>query len=136
MISFLNGKKIINAYSDLFSLLEKNKKYPSLNWEEGKKREFSVEAKAVFDAVRELCKYFHTSQNLLSFKNLTGLEYNLNASLYDIREYFQGRNDKGKMNNKSDDEKYNALIGALRESLDILAKKIEPKVYEYEFLMR
>lgn len=61
-------------------------------------------------------------------------EYNVNASMYDIREYFQGRNDKGKMNNKSDDETYMALITALRDKLKLLAKKIEPKVYEYGFL--
>ena len=58
----------------------------------------------------------------------------VNASLYDIREYFQGRNDKGKMNNKSDDAEYMELIKDLRESLKLLAKKIEPKVYEYGFL--
>ncbi|MDR1683056.1 MAG: hypothetical protein LBS25_06685 [Candidatus Symbiothrix sp.] len=51
-----------------------------------------------------------------------------------IREYFQGRNRKGKMNNKSDNEKYNELISKLREKLQLLAKKIKPKVYEYEFL--
>jgi hypothetical protein len=115
MIGFLQGKKIQNAYTDLFDQQEKILV----------KREFSIEAQAVFDAGRELWKYYHAQKNV-----------NINASLYDIREYFQGRNDKGKMNSKSDDEKYNELIGALRESLDILAKKIEPKVYEYEFLMR
>ncbi len=57
-----------------------------------------------------------------------------NASLYDIREYFQGRNDKGRMNARSTDENYTALLANLRESLKILAKKIEPKVYEYGFL--
>jgi len=54
--------------------------------------------------------------------------------LYDIREYFQGRNDKGKMNSKSADETYNWLIGNLRLSLKALAKKIEPKVFAYGFL--
>jgi len=58
----------------------------------------------------------------------------VNASLYDIREYFQGRNEKGKMNTKSEDETYNELIKNLRDTLNILAEKIEPKVYEYEFL--
>jgi hypothetical protein len=38
------------------------------------------------------------------------------------------------MNNKSDDETYNKLIGSLREVLKEFAKKIEPKVYEYGFL--
>jgi len=59
-----------------------------------------------------------------------------NASLYDIREYFQWRNDKWKMNNKSTDEKYNELIWNLREKLKILWDKIAEKVYEYEFLKR
>jgi hypothetical protein len=60
---------------------------------------------------------------------------NPNASLYDIREHFQGRNDKGKMNNKSSDETYNSLIGVLRRALTRLAQEIEPKVYEYQFLL-
>jgi len=38
------------------------------------------------------------------------------------------------MNNKSDNEKYNELIGDLRSALKELAQKIEPKVYEYGFL--
>ena len=63
-------------------------------------------------------------------------KYNVNASLYDIREYFQGRSGNGRMNAKSEDEKYNELIGNLREKLNILAQKIEPKVYEYEFLLK
>ena len=98
-------------------------------------RLFSEEATAVFDAVRELWKYYHAQQ----FPSFGGVAegrggYNANASLYDIREYFQGRNDKGRMNSKSDDATYMELIGNLRESLKILADKIKPKVYEYEFL--
>jgi hypothetical protein len=58
----------------------------------------------------------------------------VNASLYDIREHFQGRNASGKMNNKSEDAHYMQLIGDLRDKLKLLAKKIEPKVYEYGFL--
>jgi len=85
--------------------------------------EFSKEATAVFDAGRELWKYYHRQPNC-----------NVNASLYDIREHFQGRNEAGKMNNKSSDEIYMNLIGDLRDKLKQLADKIEPKVYEYEFL--
>ena len=90
---------------------------------------FSPEATAIFDAGRELWKYYHqtASQN----RNVV---YNVNASLYDIREYFQGRNDKGRMNSKSDDTRYMELIGTLRSQLAVLADKIKPKVYEYEFL--
>ncbi|HOV35834.1 MAG TPA: hypothetical protein PLJ19_04675 [Dysgonamonadaceae bacterium] len=86
---------------------------------------FSEEATAVFDAGRELWKYYHRQPNC-----------NVNASLYDIKEHFQGRNDTGKMNNKSSDETYMNLIGNLREKLRLLSKKIEPKVYEYGFLKR
>ncbi|MFH1050243.1 MAG: hypothetical protein V1779_04845 [bacterium] len=86
---------------------------------------FSTEATAVLNAGRELWKYYHKQPDC-----------NVNASLYDIREHFQGRNDKGKMNNKSDDEQYMKLITDLRRKLKILAKKIEPKVYEYGFLLK
>jgi ribosomal protein S18 len=86
---------------------------------------FSPEATAVFDAGRELWRYYHAQTNC-----------QVNASLYDIREHFQGRNDKGKMNNKSTDEIYMNLIGNLRLALKHLAHKIEPKVFDYGFLLR
>jgi len=54
--------------------------------------------------------------------------------LYDIRAFFQGRNNKGRMNAKSTDAKYTALIADLRQKLTILADKIAPKVYDYGFL--
>jgi len=55
--------------------------------------------------------------------------------LYDIREYFQGRNEKTqRMNNTSTDEKYNKLMSVLREKLKILAEKIPEKVYLHGFL--
>jgi len=84
---------------------------------------FSEEATAVFDAGRELWKYYHAQNGV-----------NVNASLYDIREYFQGRNDAGRMNSKSTDAIYSKLISELRNNLTLLANKIKPKVYEYEFL--
>jgi hypothetical protein len=84
---------------------------------------FSPAAKAVFKAGKALWKYYHSQKNI-----------NVNASLYDIRAYFQGRNEKGTMNNASADEHYNELIGVLRRELKILAKKIEPKVYAFGFL--
>ena len=92
-----------------------------------KGREFSPEAAAVFDVWRELWRYYHE-------KAWEG--YLVNASLYEIREYFQGRNEKGKMNVKSDDMKYMELIGALRSVLKVLGDKIAEKVHEYEFLKR
>lgn len=113
MTDFINGKIKIESETDLFSTTE-NKSL---------KIEFSAEAKAVFDAGRALWKYYHSKPKV-----------NVNASLYDIRAYFQGRNDKGRMNSRSDDEKYMELIGELRNKLDFLSDKIKPKIYEYEFL--
>ncbi|MBO5974813.1 MAG: hypothetical protein J6U44_01565 [Paludibacteraceae bacterium] len=50
------------------------------------------------------------------------------------REHYFGEIENGEMNSSSSDEQYMALIGALRQALKALAKKIEPKVYEYGFL--
>ena len=86
-------------------------------------RQFSPEAQAVFDAGRALWQYYHAQQNV-----------NVNASLYDIRAYFQGRNDTGRMNARSDDAKYSALIAELRNKLNALADKIKPNIYDYGFL--
>ena len=85
---------------------------------------FSDEAKTVFKAGKKLWQYYHSQPTA-----------NVNASLYDIREFFQGRDDSGKMNNTSGDDKYNELIGELRSALKSLALKIQPKVYEYGFLV-
>ncbi|GAP71584.1 hypothetical protein SAMD00024442_14_50 [Candidatus Symbiothrix dinenymphae] len=123
LLSFLNGKVVPNGYATLFEQLEK-KEYV--------KREFSPTATAVFDAGRELWKYYHGIAG--QARNDRGT-YNVNASLYDIREHFQERNDKGKMNNTSTDAQYTELISNLRDKLNILAKKIEPKVYEFGFLI-
>ena len=102
---------------------------------DGKPKVFSEEAKAVFNAGRELWKYYH-SQEFPSHGGVAESRggYNVNASFYDIRAHFQGRNEKGRMNAKSDDAEYSELIAALRQSLKILADKIKPKIYEFEFL--
>ncbi len=73
---------------------------------------------------------------VVSYGNIIIPNININASLYDIKEYFQDRNEKGKMNNKRKDEEYNRLMGNLRQALEVLAKKIQPKVYEYGFLQK
>ena len=93
---------------------------------------FSEEAKAVFAAGLKLWQYYH-SQDFHDSKN----PYNPNASLYDIKAYFQGLSASGRMNppQKAKDSYYKDLIGNLNYELENLAKKIEPKVYEYEFLL-
>ena len=85
---------------------------------------FSAEATAVFDAGRELWRYYHAQPGAKP-----------NASYYDIREHFQERNEKGKMNSKSTDETYNQLLANLKEAMEALRLKIVPKVYEYGFLI-
>jgi len=85
---------------------------------------FSPEATAVFDAGRELWRYYHAQPHA-----------NPNASFYDIRAHFQGRDDKGKMNNKSEDEKYTRLWDNLKKAMEVLRQRIVPKVYEYGFLI-
>lgn len=118
MTDFINGRlEAIAADEKLFS------EHLPIGVYDNTRREFSDDAKAVFDSGRELWRYYHSQP-----------EVNANASLYDIREYFQGRNDKGRMNARSTDEKYTELIGNLRRALNILAQKITPKIYEYEFL--
>ncbi|TAF75601.1 MAG: hypothetical protein EAZ53_05735 [Bacteroidetes bacterium] len=114
MTKFISGKIDTEISFDLFQKIDKKEEKPL---------QFSTEAKSVFDVGRELWKFYHKQPNC-----------NVNASLYDIREYFQGRNEAGKMNNKSQDKTYMILIGDLREKLNKLAEKIEPKVYEYRFL--
>lgn len=113
MSQYIQGKIKTASGADLFA--SQTQRNTSLH--------FSETAAEVFNAGKALWIYYHQQPNA-----------NVNASLYDIREHFQGRNDKGKMNNKSNDENYTKLIGTLRERLKLLAGKIEPKVYQYGFL--
>ena len=123
MVKYIQGKLKPNGNGNLYE----PEKIPTTPLE------FSPEATAVFDAGKALWKYYH---EFIQKHTQWQEKPNVNASLYDIRAYFQGRNEKGKMNNKSTDETYNQLIADLREKLKILAEKIEPKVYLYGFLRR
>ncbi len=113
MSKFISGKLKNETKTDLFGIQEQ-RTTPLV---------FSSEAQEVFNLGRELWEYYHKQPNC-----------NINAALYDIKEFFQGRNEQGKMNNKSDDETYMKLIKGLREKLRQIEKKIEPKIYQYEFL--
>lgn len=119
MTDFINGKLKIaqSAQNTLFT----NELVGGVYHNQA--RVFSDEAKAVFDAGRALWQYYHAQPNV-----------NVNASLYDIREYFQGRNPAGRMNARSDDAEYSARIFELRSRLNALADKIKPKIHEYGFL--
>ncbi len=113
MSNFIKGKLKSDSHSNIFD--NQTQRTEPL--------QFSPEAKEVFNAGLELWKYYHQQPNC-----------NVNASLYDIKEYFQGRNEKGKMNAKSSDEKYMQLLENLKDKMKKLADKIQIKVYEYGFL--
>ena len=117
MTDYMSGRRRPTIiYADVFD-----------GYQEPKPLVFSAEAKAVFDAGRELWKYYHRQADA-----------DLNASYYDIRKYFQGTklNKSGKeiMNTTSEDENYVRLHSALRKAHRILSDKIAPKVYEHGFL--
>ncbi len=133
MTDFIKGKlKVEKSTDDLFN--QENQNNPK-NHGSDNVLQFSPEATAVFDAGRELWKYYHDKgANNKGACSLVENTYNANASLYDIREYFQGRNEKGRMNSRSEDKTYTELIANVRDNLKILANKIKPKIYEYEFL--
>ncbi len=118
LLDFLKGK--IKEEGDSLFLNAKK---------ENKPLEFSQSASRVFDAGREIYRYYHTQDS-------TNRHYNANASLYDIKEFFQGRNAQGKLNlpAKAKDEHYKQLYANLQDALKDLAKEIQPKVYEYGFL--
>jgi hypothetical protein len=94
-----------------------------------KRKKMSKEAKAVFDAGKALWKYYQEAIK-------DARRALVDASLYEIREYFKGRDEKGRMKAKATDERFNELDSALREALKKLAVKIQPKVYKYGFLKK
>ena len=125
MTHFIQGKIKLEQALDLFVIPTQEESHNEMirQAQHDKPLVFSEEATAVFNAGRELWKYYHAQKDI-----------NVNASFYDIRAYFQGRNDKGRMNAKSNDAQYTILISELRNNLSLLANKIKPKVYEFEFL--
>ncbi|GAA9686453.1 hypothetical protein VH58_14120 [Helicobacter pylori] len=118
LLDFLKGK--IKEEGDSLFLNAKK---------ENKPLEFSQSALNVFNAGKEIYRYYHT-------QDFTNRPYNANISLYDIKEFFQGRNAQGKLNlpAKAKDEYYKQLYANLQDALKDLAKEIQPKVYEYGFL--
>ncbi|GAA8883860.1 hypothetical protein BTM175_14200 [Helicobacter pylori] len=118
LLDFLKGK--IKEEGDSLFLNAKK---------ENKPLEFSQSASRVRDVGREIYHYYHKQAS-------TNRHYNANASLYDIKEFFQGRNAQGKLNlpAKAKDGYYKQLYANLQDALKDLAKEIQPKVYEYGFL--
>jgi hypothetical protein len=113
MTQFINAKLSQKEETILFDITT----------EQNQPLDFSEQARAVFGAGLELWRFYHEQPNIKP-----------NASYYDIKEYFQGRNDKGRMNTSSKVEDYIPLITELRSKMNILAEKLKPKIYEYGFL--
>ncbi|NHB15484.1 hypothetical protein EWZ72_06960 [Helicobacter pylori] len=120
LLDFLKGEIKEPKKSDSLFLNDKK---------ENKPLEFSPSASKVFDAGKEIYRYYHT-------RDFTHTPYNANASLCDIKEFFQGRNKQGKLNlpTKAKDKYYKQLYANLQDALKDLAEEIQPKVYEYGFL--
>lgn len=87
--------------------------------------QFSAEAQAVFDAGRELWRYYMAQPKAIA-----------DASLYDIRAHFQGfdlKGNKPRMRGYSTDDVYNELMRDLKTKQRVLANKIAVKSEAYEF---
>ena len=126
---FLKGKHTI-ASSEAPTLFETDSSSVLADIPESATPAFSPEAAEVMEAGKALWHYYLHHKD----GELYGKAPDINASFYDIRAYFQGRNEKGKMNSESSDEKYTALIKDLRAKQKSLAAKIAKKVYKYGFL--
>lgn len=120
LTNYINKKLKSFQDSDLFTNSNCN---TQVSW--------TAEAQAVLDAGKALWYYYlhHKDGELYGASSI-----NVNASFYDIRKYFQGVDEKGKMNSDSPDQEYMRLIKDLREKQKVLAKQIEEKVYKYGFL--
>ena len=117
MTDFMKG--VIGEYSPqtvLFAVSMSNMNMKSVK--------FSEEAQSVFQAGKNLWCYYHSKNNV-----------NVNASLYDIREFFQGRDAKGKMMTKSNDLEYAKLLADLRSAHTMLALKLRSSIHQHGFLI-
>ena len=90
---------------------------------------FSKEAEAVLAAGKFLWMYYHEKTKKLRTPPV-------NVSLYEIREFFKERDEKGRMKTKSTDDKFTELDKTLKHALKTLALNIRTKVYEFGFLKK
>ena len=90
---------------------------------------FTPAALEVINAGRLLWTYYHDTINTDALSIPL-----VDASLYEIRENFKGRDVKGHMNKKATDETFNQLYNNLQHTLKALALQIRSKIYEYGFL--
>lgn len=127
MTDFISGKKRpLSTQNKEGELFQDNKS--NMVSLENKSIVFSEEAKSVLEAAKYLWIYYHKQPKA-----------DANASLYDIRIYFQGTKTdakgKEKMNDGSSDNEYLVLLNRLRYNMSILERVIASKVYKYGFLL-
>ncbi len=113
MTDFIEGKIYSNSAPTVFEETVHGKLH------------FSQKAQAVFEAALPLWRYYFAQK-----------DSNINATYYDIREFFCGRNKNGTMNSKSIDNEYNLLHENLRRAHKDLGNQIEDNIYKYEFLIK
>ena len=116
MVRFLEGKVAVERGEGLWS--EEKGAFRVLD-------HLSAEARAVYEAGKVLWRHYHRQPDAKP-----------DASLYDIRAYFQGRDAQGKVKPTSEDSTYRRLHQTLKEALETLAQKIADKAYAYGFLRR
>jgi len=61
-------------------------------------------------------------------------DFNHNAGFYEIKEFFRGRNDKGRLKSTGDDATFELLMEDLAVAYKPLARKLAAKCYEHGFL--
>ena len=116
MVGFLEGKVAVERGGGFWS--EEKGAFRVLD-------HLSAEARAVYEAGKALWRHYHRQPDAKP-----------DASLYDIRAYFQGRDAQGKVKPTSEDSTYRRLNQTLKEALETLAQKIAEEAYAYGFLRR
>jgi hypothetical protein len=116
MVQFLEGKVEVERGEGFWS--EEKGAFRVLD-------HLSAEAQAIYEVGKAFWRYSHSQPDAKP-----------DASLYDIRAYFQGRDAQGKVKPTSEDITYRHLNQTLKEALATLAQKIAEKAYAYGFLRR
>lgn len=114
LYKYINGR----IYSDT-NLID------AVNFIPTQKLEFSDNANLVLDTAKNIWRYYNQQNS----------NANPDASLYDIKSYFQENDLKtGKLTGFSQDEEYNKLMRIFKKNMYFLSLDIIPKVYEHGFL--
>ena len=114
------------AIADVFSINDFNWNVTPSNHES---KEFALLKTRIEAQLKENAYLFDFEKDVKELRYF--IEHNVKEATNKAKQPIE----KGKMNNKSTDERYNTLIGNLREALGVLAQEIEVQVYAYGFLL-